>query len=151
MSRTTAIEQITRRVKRLHGDAVKLPSRATFFRLLEADERGEFTFGSAKTRESLALRPHGTFGTRTALRPGELVEMDSTRIDIMMRIDEKTIGRPELTILLDVATRSILAAMLRPEGTKHRSGRGPRTRVGPIRAAYGGRSGDSTLDRNGVG
>ncbi|WP_460802591.1 hypothetical protein [Microbacterium sp. GXF6406] len=118
VSRTTVIEQIARRVKRLHGDAVKLPSRATFFRLLEADERGEFTFGSAKTRESLALRPHGTFGTRTALRPGELVEMDSTRIDVMMRIDEKTIGRPELTILLDVATRSILAAMLRPEGTK---------------------------------
>ncbi|NYD53588.1 transposase InsO family protein [Microbacterium pseudoresistens] len=118
MSRTTAMEQITRRIKRLHGDAVKLPSRATFYRLLEADEHGQFTFGSAKTRESLALQPDGTFGTRTALRPGELVEMDSTRIDVMLRIDEKTIGRPELTILLDVATRSILAAMLRPEGTK---------------------------------
>ncbi|NIG66748.1 MULTISPECIES: Mu transposase C-terminal domain-containing protein [unclassified Microbacterium] len=118
VSRTTAIEQITRRVERLHGDAVKLPSRATFFRLLEADEHGQFTFGSAKTRESLALQPDGKFGTRTALRPGELVEMDSTRIDVMLRIDEETVGRPELTILLDVATRSILAAMLRPEGTK---------------------------------
>lgn len=53
VSRTTAIEQIMRRVERLHGDAVKLPSRATFFRLLEADEHGQFTFGSAKTRESL--------------------------------------------------------------------------------------------------
>ena len=36
----------------------------------------------------------------------------------MVRIDETTIGRPELTILLDVATRSILAAVLRPVGTK---------------------------------
>ncbi len=118
VSRTTAIEQIVRRVERLHGDAVKLPSRATFFRLLEADEHGQFTFGSAKTRESIALQPDGAFGTRTALRPGELVEMDSTRIDVMLRIDDETVGRPELTILLDVATRSILAAMLRPEGTK---------------------------------
>lgn len=118
VSQTTAIEQITRRVQRLHGDSVKLPSRATFFRLLEADDRGQFTFGSAKTRESLALQPDGKFGTRTALRPGELVEMDSTRIDVMLRIDEETVGRPELTILIDVATRSILAAMLRPEGTK---------------------------------
>ena len=118
VSQTTAIEQITRRIERLHGDSVKLPSRSTFFRLLEADDRGQFTFGSAKTRESLALQPAGKFGTRTALRPGELVEMDSTRIDVMLRIDEETVGRPELTILLDVATRSILAAMLRPEGTK---------------------------------
>ncbi|MCZ0711112.1 DDE-type integrase/transposase/recombinase [Microbacterium paraoxydans] len=118
VSRTTAIEQITRRVERLYGDSVKVPSRSTFFRLLDAEDRGQFTFGSAKTRESVALQPDGTFGTRTALRPGELVEMDSTRIDIMLRIDEETVGRPELTILIDVATRSILAAMLRPEGTK---------------------------------
>lgn len=118
VSQTTAIEQITRRVERLYGDSVKLPSRSTFFRLLDAEDRGQFTFGSAKTRESLALQPEGAFGTRTALRPGELVEMDSTRIDVMLRIDEETVGRPELTILLDVATRSVLAAILRPEGTK---------------------------------
>ncbi|MBT2495229.1 DDE-type integrase/transposase/recombinase [Microbacterium sp. ISL-59] len=118
VSQTTAIEQITRRVERLYGDSVKLPSRSTFFRLLDAEDRGQFTFGSAKTRESLALQPEGAFGTRAALRPGELVEMDSTRIDVMLRIDEETVGRPELTILLDVATRSVLAAILRPEGTK---------------------------------
>lgn len=118
VTQTTVIEQVKRRVNRLYGDSVKLPSRATFFRLIDAEDRGRFTFGSAKTRESLALRPDGAFGTRTALRPGELVEMDSTRIDVMLRIDEETVGRPELTILLDVATRSILAALLRPEGTK---------------------------------
>ena len=118
VSRSTTIEQVVRRIKSLHGDSVKLPSRATFFRLLDAEDRGRFAFGSAKTRESLALRPDRSFGSRTALCPGELVEMDSTRIDVMLRIDENTIGRPELTILIDVATRSILAAMLRPEGTK---------------------------------
>lgn len=44
--------------------------------------------------------------------------MDTTRMDVMVRVDEKTVARPELTILLDVATRSILGAVLRPEGTK---------------------------------
>lgn len=118
VSRSTVIEQVGRRIRHLYGDAVKLPSQATFYRLLDAEEDGRFTFGSARTRESLALRPDRQFGTHAALRPGELVEMDSTRIDVMMRIDEETVGRPELTILIDVATRSILAALLRPEGTK---------------------------------
>lgn len=118
VNRSTVIEQVERRIRQLYGDSVKLPSQATFYRLLEAEENGRFTFGSARTRESLALRPDRPFGTHVALRPGELVEMDSTRIDVMMRIDEETVGRPELTILIDVATRSILAALLRPEGTK---------------------------------
>lgn len=117
-TQSAAIEQIMHRVRQLHGDDVRMPSRATFYRLLDSEERGRFSFGSAKTRESLALQPDREFGSRTALRPGELVEMDSTRIDVMMRFDENTVGRPELTILIDVATRSILAALLRVEGTK---------------------------------
>lgn len=39
VSQTTAIEQLTRRVERLYGDSVKLPSRSTFFRLLNAEDR----------------------------------------------------------------------------------------------------------------
>lgn len=117
-SRAVVINQVSQRVRQLHGDGVKIPSRSTFYRLLDQEDRGRFSFGSAKTRESLALQPDRAFGTRTALLPGELVEMDSTQLDVMMRFDDMTIGRPELTILLDVATRSILAALLRPVGTK---------------------------------
>lgn len=111
-------EQVATLLSSEFGDSVKMPSRATFYRMLEKEDRGRFSFKSAKTRESLALQPPGAFGRRTPLRPGEQTQIDSTRLDVMVRIDEQTIGRPELTILLDVATRSILAAVLRPEGTK---------------------------------
>lgn len=118
ISKSAVLEQVTRLVRTEFGDEVAIPSRATFYRILESEDRGRFSFGSAKTRESLALAPEGEFGRRTALRPGEQVQIDTTRLDVMVRIDESTIGRPELTIMLDVATRSILAAVLRPEGTK---------------------------------
>lgn len=118
ISKAALIEQVRRAVVQTHGHDVKIPSNATFYRLLEDEDRGRFSFGSAKTRESLALAPDREYGSRTALRPGEQVQIDTTRLDVMVRIDEVTIGRPELTIMLDVATRSILAAVLRPEGTK---------------------------------
>lgn len=118
ISKAVLIEQVRRAVLRAHGQDVKIPSNATFYRLLEDEDRGRFSFGSAKTRESLALAPDREYGSRTALRPGEQVQIDTTRLDVMVRIDEVTIGRPELTIMLDIATRSILAAVLRPEGTK---------------------------------
>ncbi|MET9181876.1 Mu transposase C-terminal domain-containing protein [Kitasatospora aureofaciens] len=44
--------------------------------------------------------------------------LDTTRLDIMVVFDQGVVGRPELTIALDVATRSILAAVLRPASTK---------------------------------
>lgn len=104
-SKAVVLEQVTVLVRKQFGDEVRMPSRATFYRLLESEDRGRFSFGSAKTRESLAMQPDGEFGRRTALRPGEQVQIDTTRLDVMVRIDEATIGRPELTIMLDVATR----------------------------------------------
>ncbi|MEV7683677.1 hypothetical protein AB0O64_34845 [Streptomyces sp. NPDC088341] len=53
-----------------------------------------------------------------ALRPGELVQVDTTRLDVMAVGEDGKPVRPELTIALDVATRSVVAAVLREEGTK---------------------------------
>jgi hypothetical protein len=51
------------------------------------------------------------------LRPGELVMLDSTPLDVLVVFDDGVAGRPELTIALDVATRS-LWAILRASGSK---------------------------------
>ncbi|MFJ8547287.1 hypothetical protein ACIRFH_36030 [Streptomyces sp. NPDC093586] len=52
-----------------------------------------------------------------ALRPGELVMLDSTPLDVLAVLDDGVTGRLELCIALDVATRSICAAVVRPVGT----------------------------------
>lgn len=50
--------------------------------------------------------------------PGEQVQIDPTPLDVLVRLDGGIIDRPELTIMLDVATRSIISAVLRPGTTK---------------------------------
>ena len=93
---------------------VKLPSRATFYRLFAKLEAGGHTTGSARTRRSLANRPEGVFEQVTVARPGELMEIDSTPFDVMVRLDDGVAGRAEMTGLIDLATRSITAVVLRP-------------------------------------
>jgi hypothetical protein len=52
------------------------------------------------------------------MAPGELVMMDSTVLDAFVVLDDGVVERPELTIALDVATRTICAAVLRAKGTR---------------------------------
>src|SRR5512135_169359 len=91
-----------------------MPSRATFYRLVERVSRGCHTFGSARTRRSLDQRPDGPFGTVTAARPGEWMQVDSTPFDARVVLDDGQVDRVELTWLIDLATRTLAAAVLRP-------------------------------------
>ncbi len=100
------------------GQEVPLPSRATVYRVISQLEGGRHTFGSAVRRRSNANRPAAPFTVTAAQRPGEIVQIDTTPLDVMAVLDDGVTGRPELTITLDVATRTIGAAVLRPEGTK---------------------------------
>jgi len=97
---------------------VPVPSRATFYRLLAVLSAGRHTFGSAVTRRQTAGRPGGVFTVTIAARPGEQVQMDGTPLDVMAVMDDGVTGRPELVAAVDVATRTICAAVLRPVGAK---------------------------------
>jgi len=98
-----------------HGaGAVPMPSRASFYRLFERVQAGRHTTGSARTRQSLGNRPATPFGAVFALRPGELLQIDSTPLDLLVLLPGGVPGRVELTGMVDLATRSITAAVLRP-------------------------------------
>ncbi|TMR88812.1 Mu transposase C-terminal domain-containing protein [Nonomuraea basaltis] len=101
-----------------HGaGVVVMPARATFYRLFKRLGAGRHTTGSARTRRSLANQPDEAFGEMTASRPGELMEIDSTPFDVLVRLDDGVVGRVELTGMVDLATRTITAAVLRPTTT----------------------------------
>jgi transposase InsO family protein len=102
-----------------HGPGVvPLPGRSTFYKLADVLATGRHTFGSAVTRRQTANRPQGMFTVSHAMRPGEQVQIDSTPIDVLVLLDTGVPARAELTIAVDVATRTICAAVLRPVGTK---------------------------------
>ncbi|CAM4337814.1 Mu transposase C-terminal domain-containing protein [Nocardia ninae] len=98
-----------------HGaDAPAMPSRATFYRLVRRLSEGKHTLGSARTRRSLAKQPDGPFSAVSVARPGEVMEIDSTPLDVRVVLDDGTVDRVELTGLVDIRTRTIAAAVLRP-------------------------------------
>jgi putative transposase len=77
--------------------AAAMPSRATFYRLVDRLSCGRHTLGSARTRRSLAKRPAGPFGTVGALRPGEWMQIDSSPLNVAAVLDDGLVERVELT------------------------------------------------------
>ncbi|MBF0816876.1 transposase [Microbacterium paludicola] len=97
---------------RVHGPGVvPMPSRSTMYRIMEALEDGRHTFGRAPTRRSTANQPRHTHGAGTGMRPGERVLIDTTPMEILVDCDGEAV-RPDLTILLDESSRSVLAAVV---------------------------------------
>ena len=96
------------------GRSVTLPSERTLYRLLDKLTRSTHTFGSATTRRSRAHGASGEFGEVTAFAPGEVMQIDSTPLDALVLLDNGVVGKVELTAMIDVATRTLTAAVLRP-------------------------------------
>jgi transposase InsO family protein len=95
-------------------DPAVVPSQRTMYRLFDTLARGRHTTGSAATRRGLAGRPEGMFSSLPAAAPGEWVQIDSTPLDVLVLLDDGVPGRVELTGMIDVATRVVPAAVLRP-------------------------------------
>ena len=81
------------------------------FRLFSRLSAGRHTTGSAATRRGLAGRPQRMFSRACPAAPGELMEIDSTPLDVMVMLDDGVPGRVELTGMIDVATRTVPAAV----------------------------------------
>jgi hypothetical protein len=118
-TKSRVIRQIRELLDAEHGPGVvAMPSKATCYRLLEVLSSGRHTFGSAVTRRQAANRPEGQFTATLAARPGEQVQIDSTPLDVFAVMDDGVIGRAELVLAIDIATRTICAGVLRPVGAK---------------------------------
>src|SRR3954454_24640786 len=78
------INRVQRRLDERHGKGVvTLPADRTFRRRVAELLRGRHTFGPASTRRRIANQPPGTHGHFTATRPGEVVMLDTTRLDVL--------------------------------------------------------------------
>lgn len=101
-----------------HQQGLTAPSDATLYRVIANLEADRHPFGNATTRRTQANKPGRTYGRQAPSRPGELVEIDSTPMDLMVIYPDGSTGRVDLTIALDIATRTPCAAVLRPVATK---------------------------------
>ena len=115
VARSVMFTELQRKLDEVHGPGeVPLPSRATFYRLMSHMDRGRRNFVSEASRRVSVNRPDRPFTPVTALRPGEDVPIDTNKLDIMCRYADGVVRRAELTMAVDVATRSILAGIIAP-------------------------------------
>lgn len=121
VTRQVHIDRLKYEVKKRQGhdeQPVKIPSDSTLRRLFDAHDLNKRSTGKATTRRTEANRPDRTFRPLTVTRPGEIVEADSTPVNITILMpDGKKISRPILTILVDRCTRSIIAWAFHEDST----------------------------------
>ncbi|WP_414119773.1 Mu transposase C-terminal domain-containing protein [Corynebacterium nuruki] len=118
LSTGTRSRAIMRATHTAQDNGWDVPSRATMYRILRKLERDRSPFGQATTRRTKANRPDRAWGTRHPQRPGELVEIDSTPLDLMVVYPDGSTGRIDVTAAVDIATRTVLAVIARPVATK---------------------------------
>jgi transposase InsO family protein len=101
------------------GESIVMPTVSTFNRRLDELLKGTGHAGAAKQRRSNANRPGKPYSHFVATRPGEMVLIDSTPLDVyaMDPYSFEWIAL-ELTIALCLFSRSILAWRFTPKGTK---------------------------------
>ncbi|MEV6231816.1 Mu transposase C-terminal domain-containing protein [Saccharopolyspora shandongensis] len=120
-SRSMVIERANARVVARFGEGVvKLPSRATAFRVLEELEKKHPTFRlSTKRNRDIADRPDTAYGKLRPTRPGEYLLMDTTRLDVFA-LDPVTLRwvQAELTVAMDWYTRCVTGLRITPVSTK---------------------------------
>lgn len=120
-TQTMVINRTNARVVARFGDGVvKLPSRATAFRVLEELEKRHPTFRlSTKRNRDVADRPSEAYGKLRPTRPGEYLLMDTTRLDVFA-LDPITLRwvQAELTVGMDWYTRCVTGIRVTPVSTK---------------------------------
>ncbi|WP_193599396.1 Mu transposase C-terminal domain-containing protein [Microbacterium sp. YJN-G] len=116
-TRTRTVDNLKWMLEEDFGDDLELPSDRTLHRLIAAHPTARKLNSSARARETAANKPGRAFELHGSLRPGEHVQIDSTVIDVPSRLLDGRLNRAELTIIHDVATRSILAALVRAIAT----------------------------------
>ncbi|MEU7835721.1 MULTISPECIES: hypothetical protein [unclassified Nonomuraea] len=120
-SRSMVIRRTEARLLARFGQGgVKLPSKATAFRVLQELEKRQPTFRlSTKRNRDIAERPDGVYGRLRPTRPGEYVLMDTTRLDVFA-LDPVTLRwlQAELTVAMDWYTRCIVGVRVTPVSTK---------------------------------
>ncbi|MDC2960425.1 hypothetical protein PO587_38980 [Streptomyces gilvifuscus] len=112
----TLFRSLRRAARAALGPGVKVPADPTLYALLKRLGIHALQLRDpTRRRKDRFNRPAPPFGVSTATAPGELVQVDSTALDVKVLGDD---GRPtqvELTAAIDVFTRSIIAAVLRPK------------------------------------
>ena len=119
-TRDLILAEIAARLDAEHGDeTVPVPKPTRARALLREITRGTSAFGGTKAKREIAGRPAAPYGRLRAMRPGEYLLLDTTRLDVFA-MDPVTLRwvQAELTIAMDLYDRCVTGLRLTPVSTK---------------------------------
>ncbi|MFJ5595715.1 transposase [Streptomyces noursei] len=104
-----------------------LPSRATFYRRMDETGLADLLAAPTRRRAQQASKPAPPYTPSHALRPGQVVQIDTSPLKVKAVGDNGEVISAELTSAIDVASRSNAAVMIVPVVTGEGS---PGKRIG---------------------
>jgi len=119
-TKSMILRAVAARVARDHGaGVVPSPGKTKAYQVLTELGRGRSMWSNSKARRSIANRPTATYGRLEAVRPGEYVLLDTTRLDVFA-MDAITLRwvQVELTVGIDLYSRCVTGLRLTPVSTK---------------------------------
>lgn len=119
-TRDLILAEVAARLGAEHGDgAVPVPKPTRARILLREISKGTSAFGGTKAKREIAGRPAVPYGRLRAMRPGEYLLLDTTRLDVFA-MDPVTLRwvQAELTAAMDLYDRCITGLRLTPASTK---------------------------------
>ena len=119
-TRDLILAEIAARLNAGHGDGmVPVPKPTRARALLREITRGTSAFGGTKAKREIAGRPAAPYGRLQAMRPGEYLLLDTTRLDVFA-MDPVTLRwvQAELTVAMDLYDRCVTGLRLTPVSTK---------------------------------
>ena len=114
------LAEIAARLHAGHGDGtVPVPKPTRARALLREISKGTAAFGGTKAKREIAGRPAAPYGRLRAMRPGEYLLLDTTRLDVFA-MDPVTLRwvQAELTVAMDLYDRCVTGLRLTPVSTK---------------------------------
>ena len=114
------LAEIAARLHAGHGDGtVPVPKPTRARALLREISKGTAAFGGTKAKREIAGRPAAPYGRLRAMRPGEYLLLDTTRLDVFA-MDPVTLRwvQAELTVGMDLYDRCVTGLRLTPVSTK---------------------------------
>ena len=114
------LAEIAARLDAEHGEAtVPVPKLTRARGRLREITKGTSAFGGTKAKREIAGRPAAPYGRLRAMRPGEYLLLDTTRLDVFA-MDPVTLRwvQAELTAGMDLYDRCVTGLRLTPVSTK---------------------------------
>ncbi|MDT0168872.1 Mu transposase C-terminal domain-containing protein [Pseudarthrobacter sp. BRE9] len=112
VSKKQRVDMVRARIEKMEERNFSIPGDLRLKQILDELARGMYLDGDAANRRSAANAPNWMYRSHPALMPGSRMQVDSTRLDIMLIFPDGSVQRPDLSMMSDQATRTVSAFAL---------------------------------------